>query len=134
MLVTRLRPGPWPLVRYETGDRARPSDAGCECGYVGPSLLALEGRGYVRFVRPDGERIDPWRLSALLKHHAARDYRLTQVGPSAFALAMERPPEGIAGRRVEGRRDLGWRAPELRLEGGLDGDLEAKPRPFVGPS
>ena len=62
LFATGLLNADMPLVRYDTGDRARLAAGGCSCGRSLPVLAAIEGRADDVLVTPDGRtigRLDP---------------------------------------------------------------------------
>ena len=132
LLVTRLRPGAWPLLRYRTGDAGRVVEAACPCGFDGPSLTGFTGRRACLFSRPDGTAVDAWQLAWLFKQHPLRSFSLVQTGVERFRLELD-PAEaaaaaGLAPALEAALRRLGWTAP--RVEAGALARPEAKPEPF----
>jgi phenylacetate-CoA ligase len=134
LVVTRLRPGALPLLRYRTGDRGAVSAGVCACGWRGWTITGFTGRRACDYVTPDGRRVDAWSLAWLFKHVPLRSFRLTQVAPSAFELLVdgEAPLEPLAARVEHALRVLGWRAPAVaprRVDSlAAAGD---KPEPFA---
>ena len=62
VLVTTLENLLMPLVRYEIGDYAYATDAGCPCGRTLPVLGKIAGRSVDLFRRPDGSLFSPWAI------------------------------------------------------------------------
>jgi phenylacetate-CoA ligase len=125
LLVTRLREGPLPLLRYETGDSGRVRfEPGCACGVSGHVIEDLHGRRRCNFACPNGERIDAWQLAWLLKRYALSNFRLTQVSASGFRLEViestaaekETPPGSLPEALEQALRNLGWTAPTVELK------------------
>jgi phenylacetate-CoA ligase len=44
ILVTKLFPSVFPLIRYETGDSGSLGESTCSCGFTGLSIFNLQGR------------------------------------------------------------------------------------------
>lgn len=132
LLVTRLRPGAWPLLRYRTGDAGQVREGRCACGFEGPSLTGFDGRRACLFERPDGGAVDAWQLAWLFKHQALRGFRLSQTAPACFRLelaASEDAMPAVAALVVAALERLGWTAPEVEL-GPLAPAPGEKPEPF----
>ncbi|MCB1043252.1 MAG: phenylacetate--CoA ligase family protein [Acidobacteria bacterium] len=90
-VVTRLHPGPMPLVRYKMGDLVRLSDESCPCGRGLPLMQAIEGRDTDLIVTPSGKVLIvhfftgileyvPW-LDSFQIHQNEPDELLIQVKP-----------------------------------------------------
>lgn len=135
LLVTRLRASVWPLLRYRTGDRGQVEREDCACGYVGFSIVGLEGRRACHFVRPDGARVDAWQLAWLFKQHPLRGFRLAQTGPADFALAVrapERPDLDVLAQQTRAAlQALGWPRATVVASWRAGADEQGKPEPFV---
>jgi phenylacetate-CoA ligase len=137
LLLTRLRRSVLPLLRYRTGDAGRLVSDHCACGYHGLSIVGFTGRSVCLFERPDGTKVDAWRLVAVLKYTRLRAFRLTQGGPQDFCLEMgERVTDttgdisDLVDRLIRALTALGWDRPLVRLAP-LDHETEAaKPAPF----
>jgi phenylacetate-CoA ligase len=57
VVVTRLEPGPMPLLRYDTGDLASFVSGPCECGRNLSLLSRIQGRDTDVIQSPDGDRL-----------------------------------------------------------------------------
>ncbi|HEX2205770.1 MAG TPA: AMP-binding protein [Longimicrobium sp.] len=58
VVLTRLHPGPMPLIRYRVGDLAVPSaEAACPCGRAWELLDSIQGRDTDIVVTPSGNRL-----------------------------------------------------------------------------
>lgn len=128
VLVTRLRPGAFPLFRYATGDRAVLRRGRCACGFEGSTLLNLEGRRQCAFIRADGARVDAWQLAWLFKHHTLSEFCLTQIGYDAFELLGETSPE-LLSTLTGALTRLGFVSPRVTATG-AHVPVSAKPEPF----
>ena len=132
LLVTRLRPGAWPLLRYRTGDAGRVVERACACGFEGPSLEGFEGRRACLFARPDGGAVDAWQLAWLFKQQPLRGFSLVQAGPARFRLELPPgadPAGALVPALVAALQRLGWAAPQVEL-GPLAAVTGEKPEPF----
>ncbi len=134
LLVTRLRPGAWPLLRYRTGDAGRVVEAACPCGFDGPSLTGFTGRRACLFSRPDGTAVDAWQLAWLFKQHPLRSFSLVQAGPNASGSSSIPPrrPRRRSWPRCSRRRCGAWAGPHpgSRRAGRPLARPGAKPEPF----
>jgi phenylacetate-CoA ligase len=135
LVVTRLRPGVFPLLRYRTGDSGSVVPEDCRCGYRGLSVVGFNGRRACAFLTPEGESRDAWQLAWLFKHYPLADFRLTQRAPSRFALeVVGAGPLDLASLRARlaaALALLGFPEPELSVR--VAAALEArgdKPEPF----
>ncbi|MCE9668806.1 coenzyme synthetase [Myxococcus stipitatus] len=135
VVVTRLRPGVLPLVRYRPADAGTVRRESCACGFHGWTLQDFGGRGACAFTTPSGRRVDAWALAWVFKHHALRAFRVTQLAPEHFELELvEATAPGPLLERLEGAlRNLGWpRAPRLEVRA-VEADslvTGTKPQPF----
>lgn len=137
LLVTRLRSSVLPLLRYRTGDPGRVVEDHCGCGYHGLTIEGFVGRGVCLFERPDGVKVDAWRLVSALKYTRLRSFRLTQEGPRDFLMEIGGPHPETAGDVLDllGRLEralvaLGWNAPSVRWAPLVGGPEGVKPSPF----
>jgi len=131
LVVTRLRPGALPLLRYRTGDRGSITFTPCGCGHRGPSVSGFVGRRACRFRTPAGAEVDAWQLAPLLRGLTLRDFRVTQETPADFLVEVSgEPPAELAATVVRGLESLGFTAPRARVQAGARLDHGAKPEPF----
>ena len=56
-MVTRLTPGPMPLIRYDTGDVAHLVDGPCACGRALRRISRIQGRSTDIVTTPAGDRL-----------------------------------------------------------------------------
>lgn len=74
VIVTRLYPGPMPLVRYRVGDRATPSAlAACPCGRQLGLLEGIQGRAADVIVTPAGNRLIVHFFTGILEYFTEVD-------------------------------------------------------------
>ncbi|MCY1032959.1 coenzyme synthetase [Corallococcus sp. BB11-1] len=136
VVVTRLRPGVLPLLRYQPGDTGTVSRDACACGFHGWTLTGFGGRGACAFHTPTGRSVDAWSLAWVFKHHPLRAFRLTQVSWEGFTLELtDAPPDSVGPlceRLSAALRNLGWAAPVVtaRTWGAQAPPPAAKPLPF----
>ncbi|RKH23048.1 coenzyme synthetase [Corallococcus praedator] len=136
VVVTRLRPGVLPLLRYRPGDTGTVRRDACACGFHGWTLTGFGGRGACVFHTPTGRAVDAWSLAWVFKHHPLRAFRLTQVSLERFTLELAGAPADSVGplreRLTAALRNLGWSAPVVDMEArGADAlPPSAKPLPF----
>ncbi|MCP3136640.1 phenylacetate--CoA ligase family protein [Pyxidicoccus xibeiensis] len=140
VVVTRLRPGVLPLLRYLPGDSGTVRRDACACGFQGWTLEGFGGRGACHFHTPSGRAVDAWALAWVFKHHALRAFRLTQVEPSRFELELagmaEADLDPLCERLRAALRNLGWREVVLHARSVAVSALiqGSKPQPFrAGP-
>lgn len=137
LVVTRLRSGLVPLLRYRTGDRGEVVPDECECGYRGWTIRELDGRRACCFVRPDGTRADAWQLAWIFKHTQLRDFVVTQAGASRFEVriagtrAGRQERDALRQRLADSLSNMGWTSPEVEMltVDRIDGRGD-KPEPF----
>jgi phenylacetate-coenzyme A ligase PaaK-like adenylate-forming protein len=137
LLVSRLRDGVLPLLRYRVGDRGIVGEDDCSCGYRGLTIRGLSGRRSCTFLTPVGRAVDAWQVAWCFQHHPLDRFRLTQCSANAFRLELSEETSAAAGEAVLQRLRrtlvaLGWRAPRLtvaRVNGAAF--AAAKPEPFA---
>lgn len=136
VVVTRLRPGVLPLLRYLPGDTGTVRRDACACGFHGWTLEGFGGRGACHFLTPSGRAVDAWALAWVFKHHALRAFRLTQVETSRFELELAgASPDSVGAlceRLTAALRNLGWPLAALAVRHVESAALStgAKPQPF----
>jgi phenylacetate-CoA ligase len=68
VVVTRLHPGPMPLIRYRVGDIAYSQEGYCECGRGFSLLGGIEGRDTDIVITPEGNRLIVHFFTGILEH------------------------------------------------------------------
>ncbi len=69
IVVTRLHPGPMPLIRYAVGDLGIPSAAeSCSCGRGFPLMDSIQGRNADLIVTPSGNRLIVHFFTGVMEH------------------------------------------------------------------
>jgi len=120
IVVTRLRPGLVPVLRYRTGDRGEVHPDDCACGYHGLSIVGFSGRHACMFVRPDGAGVDAWQLAWVFKHTPLSDFRVTQASTNQFVVEIagatsDRALAETRARLAAALGNLGWAAPIIDM-------------------
>ena len=136
VIVTRLAAGPYPMVRYRTGDRGTVTWERCVCGRRGWVIHGLAGRRECRFRRPDGALVDAWQLAWVFKLLPLVDFAMTQLAPARFeARLVDAEPStvrSVAGQLRGALADLGWKTPDVSVVSveRLPAPDGGKPEPF----
>ncbi|MEZ5399800.1 MAG: hypothetical protein R2729_09020 [Bryobacteraceae bacterium] len=80
VLITRLHPGPMPLIRYQVGDRAAPSALeACPCGRHWELMDSIQGRDTDVVTTPGGNRLIVHFFTGVLAHFQEIDsYQVVQ--------------------------------------------------------
>ena len=68
LLLTRLHPGPMPLIRYQVGDLGIMGDKLCECGRGYGVMHSIEGRDTDVVITPQGNRLIVHFFTGVLEH------------------------------------------------------------------
>ncbi len=71
VVVTALYNFSMPLIRYQLGDIAVPTDALCSCGRHWPMIQRIEGRSVDFFTMPSGKIIHPGFLYPIINKETA---------------------------------------------------------------
>jgi phenylacetate-coenzyme A ligase PaaK-like adenylate-forming protein len=104
VVVTALGQRTMPLVRFDTGDRARMPLANCECGGPGPAIENLEGREAAQIMTTAGRRYSPFRVYGLLDALKLEEYQVVQRSASALEVVVSKDAT-ISDGQVEWLRD-----------------------------
>lgn len=119
IVLTRLHPGPMPLIRYRVGDVgiAGP-EAPCPCGRGFERMASIQGRDTDHITTPDGNRLIVHFFTGILEHVTEiESFQVVQDLPDAIRLRVV-PASGI-GLDEEARiRSLLWEkgAQSLRID------------------
>ncbi len=74
LILTRLHPGPMPLIRYQVGDTGTREEARlCECGRGYDVMGSIQGRDTDIVVTPSGNRLIVHFFTGVLEHHSEID-------------------------------------------------------------
>ncbi len=68
IILTRLYPGPMPLIRYRVGDRGTLGDELCNCGRSFEILKAVLGREVDEIITPTGNKLIVHFFTGILEH------------------------------------------------------------------
>jgi phenylacetate-CoA ligase len=95
LVVTNLELYGMPLIRYQTGDLARPGPTGaCGCGRALARIAAIEGRAVDSLRLPDEQTLSPYRLTLALEHiEGLLRYQVIQHALGSFVVRFEGRPE-----------------------------------------
>lgn len=91
IVVTRLHPGPMPLIRYAIGDRGVLADVNemCQCGRGFPLLKSIAGRSADVIVTPSGNRLIVHFFTGVLEHFKAIDsFQVVQDAKDSIILRI----------------------------------------------
>lgn len=70
LILTRLHPGPMPLIRYQVGDVGTLGGDWCECGRGFDVMKSIEGRDTDVVLTPSGNRLIVHFFTGVLEHFA----------------------------------------------------------------
>jgi phenylacetate-CoA ligase len=74
VIVTRLHPGPMPLIRYRIGDRAtKGPDERCACGRGFELMRSIQGRDTDFVITPSGNRLIVHFFTGVIEHFTEVD-------------------------------------------------------------
>jgi phenylacetate-coenzyme A ligase PaaK-like adenylate-forming protein len=111
LLLTRLHPGPMPLIRYRVGDLGVMSDRPCPCGRGFATMASIQGRDTDVVVTPSGNRLIVHFFTGILNHFPeVESFQVTQETPEAILVRVvptvgyseEVPPRIVAALREKG--------------------------------
>ncbi|MBK8023622.1 MAG: phenylacetate--CoA ligase family protein [Chloroflexi bacterium] len=90
VVLTRLHPGPWPLIRYKVGDVAIPGGwRRCPCGRGFEVLESLQGRDTDVIVTPSGNRLIVHFFTGILEYFPEVDtFQVIQDEPGVVRLLV----------------------------------------------
>lgn len=90
IVVTRLHPGPMPLVRYAIGDIGVPSDEeSCPCGRGFPLMRSIQGRNAEVVTTPSGNRLIVHFFTGVMEHFAEIDsFQVIQMQPDQILVRI----------------------------------------------
>lgn len=111
LLLTRLHPGPMPLIRYRVGDLGVMSDRRCPCGRGFHTMESIQGRDTDVVLTPSGNRLIVHFFTGILNHFPeVESFQVTQESPEAILVRVV-PSDGFsaetAGRIVSALRAKG---------------------------
>lgn len=96
LLLTRLHPGPMPLIRYRVGDLGVMSGQPCPCGRGFPTMESIQGRDTDVVVTPSGNRLIVHFFTGILNHFPeVESFQVVQESPEAILVRVV-PAEGFS--------------------------------------
>lgn len=103
IVVTRLHPGPMPLIRYAIGDLGVPStEKNCPCGRGLPLMHAIKGRNADVVTTPSGNRLIVHFFTGVMEHFTEIDsFQVVQSSPASILVRIV--PDGEKSPGLETR-------------------------------
>ena len=91
IVVTRLHPGPMPLIRYAIGDLGVPSaQVSCPCGRGFPLMESIQGRDADVITTPSGNRLIVHFFTGILEHFSEVDsFQVVQTSPDSIIVRLQ---------------------------------------------
>jgi len=95
IVVTRLHPGPMPLIRYTIGDLGIASELeSCPCGRGLPLMDSITGRNADVIVTPSGNRLIVHFFTGILEHFSEIDsFQVVQKYPGEILIRLVQKSE-----------------------------------------
>ena len=102
IILTRLHPGPMPLIRYQIGDLGvRSGDLLCECGRGFPIMKSINGRDTDIIHTPGGNRLLVHFFTGILEHYPEIDsFQVVQETIDSLVIRIL-PINGYSDRSTE---------------------------------
>jgi phenylacetate-CoA ligase len=122
VLLTRLHPGPMPLIRYAVGDMAVAGARACACGRGFEVMEAIQGRDTDVVITPSGNRLIVHFFTGVLEHFdEVASFQVVQSDFRSLGLRLvttnRHAQNGDLTRRIVG---------QLREKGLLDMDIHVE--------
>jgi phenylacetate-CoA ligase len=97
LILTRLHPGPMPLIRYQVGDVGRKeSTRSCECGRGYDVMGSIQGRDTDIVITPSGNRLIVHFFTGVLEHFPEIDsFQVVQEELGLMVLRLK-PANGFS--------------------------------------
>ncbi|MFL6203625.1 MAG: phenylacetate--CoA ligase family protein [Thermoanaerobaculia bacterium] len=119
LLLTRLHPGPMPLIRYRVGDLGVMSGQPCPCGRGFHTMESIQGRDTDVVVTPSGNRLIVHFFTGILNHFPeVESFQVVQESPEAILVRVV-PSDGFS-PETAGRIVAALRAKGADLEIGVE--------------
>jgi phenylacetate-CoA ligase len=121
ILITRLHPGPMPLIRYRIGDIVTRGDSSpCACGRGFETLGGVQGRDTDYVVTPSGNRLIVHYFTGILEHFKTIDeFQIVQDRLESIQLNIV-PAQGwnstVAGEIIRSLKVGGGSDLDIRIE------------------
>jgi phenylacetate-CoA ligase len=114
LVVTRLHPGPMPLIRYRVGDVGVAGEPTCGCGRGFSTMDSIRGRETDVVTTPSGNRLIVHFFTGVLEHFPEIDtFQVTQERPDSIVVRIvpgsgfdDRTGERVATKLKEKGADL----------------------------
>jgi phenylacetate-CoA ligase len=104
VVVTRLTPGPMPLIRYDTGDVAHFVEGACACGRSLRRMSRVQGRATDIVTTPAGDRLIVHFFTQIFEMiPQIAQFQVRQTQPDAITVLYVKGP-GFADSILEGVR------------------------------
>ncbi len=121
IVVTRLHPGPMPLVRYAIGDMGVPSDEkSCACGRGFPLMQSIQGRNADIITTPSGNRLIVHYFTGIMEHFSEVDsFQVVQTSADQIIvkiLPRSKPSELLSRRIVSALKQKGAEDLDISVE------------------
>lgn len=124
LLLTRLHPGPMPLIRYRVGDLGVLSEQPCPCGRGFATMVSIEGRDTDVVVTPSGNRLIVHFFTGILSHFPEiESFQVVQETREAILVRVV-PAAGFS-------RETADRVVAALREKGADLDIELETVPEI---
>lgn len=90
IVVTRLQPGPMPLIRYDIGDLGIPAEGKtCKCGRGFPIMKSIIGRSADVIITPSGNKLILHFFTGILEHfHEIDEFQVIQESTDTITLKI----------------------------------------------
>lgn len=89
LLLTRLHPGPMPLIRYQVGDLAVMSDRLCACGRGFSTMESIQGRDTDVVITHSGNRLIVHFFTGILNHFTeVESFQVVQESADAILVRV----------------------------------------------
>lgn len=113
VVVTRLHPGPTPLIRYRTGDLAVRCDEPCPCGRGLSTVSEVTGRSADLIETPSGNKLIIHFFTGILEHFPfVESFQVVKTGSDAAEVRVVTRAGDVALAEIEKR--LVEKAPDMR--------------------
>lgn len=121
IVVTRLHPGPMPLIRYAIGDMGVPSDEkSCPCGRGFPLMQSIQGRNADIITTPSGNRLIVHYFTGIMEHFSEVDsFQVVQTRTDQIIvkiLPRSKPSELLSSRIISGLKQNGAEDLDILVE------------------
>jgi phenylacetate-CoA ligase len=119
ILLTRLHPGPMPLIRYAVGDVGRAGSTPCDCGRAFDVMEDIDGRSADLVLTPDGNRLIIHFFTGIFEHYEEiQQFQIVQDEVDELLLKIV-PGKEFSGeteaRLVRDLEDHGLRGMNIRV-------------------